>query len=82
MWRGSGMDNQLLGGLIGLGLGIVNYFVIGQFVQRIEEHAGNERKPERERVTSILKAVQILDVILLPAVLYFAFGFIEDPILA
>jgi len=75
------MDNQLLGGLIGLGLGIAGYLMIGQLIGRIESASGNERNPQGEKTVSVLKAVRNLDLIVLPAVMYFAFGFIEGQII-
>ena len=74
------MDNQVLGGLIGLGLGIASYFTIGQLIQRVEQKSGNERDRDGEKTVSILKLIRTLDLILLPAVLYFAFGFVEGQI--
>jgi hypothetical protein len=71
------MDNQFLGGLVGLGLGIVGYVTIGRVIGQVEARAGNRRDPESQRIVSVLKAVRLLDLILLPAVCYFAFGFIE-----
>ena len=75
------MDNQLLGGLIGLGLGIASYLTIGQLVRRVEQKSGNERNRDSERIVSVLKLVQYVDLILFPAVMYFAFGFIEGQII-
>jgi hypothetical protein len=74
------MDNQLLGGLIGLGLGIAGYLMIGQLIGQIEARSGNEVKPDSKRIVSVLNAVRTIDLILIPAVLYYAFGFIEGRI--
>ncbi len=75
------MDNQLLGGLIGLGLGIVGYVTIGQVIGQVEARAGNQRDLRSERIMTVLRAVRTIDLILLPAICYFAFGFIEGRII-
>ncbi len=75
------MDNQLLGGLIGLGLGIVGYVTIGQVIGQVEARAGNQRDLRSERIMTVLRAVRTMDLILLPAICYFAFGFIEGRII-
>jgi hypothetical protein len=75
------MDNQLLGGLIGLGIAIAGYLMIGQLIGRMERMSGNERNPEQQKIVSILKAVRNLDLVIFPAVMYFAFGFVEGQII-
>ncbi len=75
------MDNQFLGGLIGLAAGIAGYVTIGQVIGQVEARSGNQRDPDSQRVISVLKAVRLLDLILMPAVCYFAFGFIDGRII-
>ncbi|HSM42953.1 MAG TPA: hypothetical protein VK862_19575 [Afifellaceae bacterium] len=75
------MDNQLLGGLIGLGIGIAGYATIGHLIGQVEARAGNQRDPGAERIMTVLRAVRTMDLILLPAICYFAFGFIEGRII-
>ena len=75
------MDNQFLGGLIGLAAGIAGYVTIGQVIAQVEARSANRIDPDSQRIISVLKAVRLLDLILLPAVCYYAFGYIDGRII-
>ena len=75
------MDNQFLGGLIGLAAGIAGYVTIGQVIAQVEARSANRIDPNSQRIISVLKAVRLLDLILLPAVCYYAFGYIDGRII-
>jgi len=75
------MDNQILGGLIGLGAGIAGYVTIGQVIGQVEARSEGRIEQDSQRIISVLKAVRLLDLILLPAVCYFAFGYIDGRII-
>jgi hypothetical protein len=71
------MDNQLLGGLIGLAVGIAGYVTVGHAIGQIEARSGNQRDPDTERMIRILKAVRLFDLVVVPVACYFAFGMID-----
>ncbi len=75
------MDNQLLGALLGLALAIVDFLLFGMIIRKQEEKAGNRNVRERHRSLVILDLVRKANFVLLPVILYVAFGFIEGQII-
>ena len=71
----------MLGGLIGLAIGIAGYVTIGRVIGQFEARSGNRRDPDTQRIISVLNAVRLLDLVLMPAVCYFAFGYIDGRII-
>ena len=75
------MDNQIIGALIGIGLAGINYVLIGQIIRNREAAVGNNRDPNLRRTVSILNAVRVSELLWMPALTYFLFGFIDEPII-
>ena len=75
------MDNQLFGALLGLGLAVSNFLIIGMIISNREQRTGNSNVRQRDKSMAILDLVRKADFVLLPVILYVAFGFIEGQII-
>ena len=75
------MDNQILGALFGLLVAVMNYFLVGQMIRQKEAQTGNNRDPKAARIISMLNMMRISEFVWMPALTYYLFGFIDDPII-